>query len=176
MYCPLAAKGFTERTLLRFNGSPSKRTGDLICGLLVDELTRREVKLSVGGSVRDPVGRLLFNVLAMVAEFETDLTRARRRDRMRVAKAKGRQRGKRPTFSKKQEAHLISVHRAGRHPTVRTCRTLRGSEFNRLPRHQTCRRRRMTAYCEFPYRSSTDPAPPRSVFFISVVPVISLAR
>ena len=35
----------------------------------------RQVKLSLGGSVHDPtdpVGRLLFNVLAMVAEFESD--------------------------------------------------------------------------------------------------------
>jgi Resolvase, N terminal domain len=37
---------------------------------ILDDLTRREVKLSIGGSVHDPtdpVGRLLFNVLAMVA-------------------------------------------------------------------------------------------------------------
>jgi Resolvase, N terminal domain len=35
---------------------------------MVDELTRREVRLALGGSVHDPtdpVGRLLFNVLAM---------------------------------------------------------------------------------------------------------------
>ncbi len=34
------------------------------------DLTRRQVKLSLGGSLHDrtdPVGRLLFNVLAMVA-------------------------------------------------------------------------------------------------------------
>jgi DNA invertase Pin-like site-specific DNA recombinase len=45
---------------------------------IVDDLTRREVKLSIGGSVHDPtdpVGRLLFNLLAMVAEFEADLIR-----------------------------------------------------------------------------------------------------
>ena len=42
----------------------------------------------------DPVGRLLFNVLAMVAEFEGDLIRMRTREGMRVAKAKGRLRGK----------------------------------------------------------------------------------
>jgi hypothetical protein len=36
----------------------------------------------------DPVGRLLFNVLAMVAEFEADLIRARTREGMKVAKAK----------------------------------------------------------------------------------------
>ena len=88
---------------------------------IVDELTRREVKLSLGGSVHDPtdpVGRLLFNVLAMVAEFEADLIRARTREGMAVAKAKGRLRGKPPKLSKKQEAHLVSVHLAGTHTTA----------------------------------------------------------
>ena len=45
---------------------------------IFDELTKRNVKLSLGGSIHDPtdpVGRLLFNVLAMVAEFEADLIR-----------------------------------------------------------------------------------------------------
>jgi transposase len=37
---------------------------------------------------------------------------------MAVAKAKGRLRGKQPKLSKKQEAHLISVHRAGTHTTA----------------------------------------------------------
>jgi DNA invertase Pin-like site-specific DNA recombinase len=39
---------------------------------IADELTVRQVRLNLGGSVydpTDPVGRLLFNVLAMVAEF-----------------------------------------------------------------------------------------------------------
>jgi DNA invertase Pin-like site-specific DNA recombinase len=44
----------------------------------------------------DPVGRLLFNVLAMVAEFESDLIRLRTKDGMRVAKAKGHLRGRPP--------------------------------------------------------------------------------
>jgi DNA invertase Pin-like site-specific DNA recombinase len=59
---------------------------------IADELTAHEVKLALGTSVHDrtdPVGRLLFNVLAMVAEFEADLIRARTREGMRVAKAKG---------------------------------------------------------------------------------------
>ena len=50
---------------------------------ILDELTRRNVKLILGASVydpTDPVGRLLFNVLAMVAEFEADLIRMRTRD------------------------------------------------------------------------------------------------
>jgi DNA invertase Pin-like site-specific DNA recombinase len=58
---------------------------------ILDELTKRNVKLSLGGSVHDPtdpVGRLLFNVLAMVAEFESDLIKMRTREGMKVAKAK----------------------------------------------------------------------------------------
>ena len=47
---------------------------------ILDELTKRNVKLSLGGSIHNPtdlVGRLLINVLAMVAEFESDLIRIR---------------------------------------------------------------------------------------------------
>jgi DNA invertase Pin-like site-specific DNA recombinase len=37
---------------------------------------------------------------------------------MQVAKAKGRLRGKQPKLSKKQEAHLVSLHRQGTHTKV----------------------------------------------------------
>jgi DNA invertase Pin-like site-specific DNA recombinase len=66
------------------------------------ELTRRQVRLSLGGSVydpHDPVGRLLFSVLAMVAEFEADVIRLRTREGMRMAKDKGKLRGKRPKLN-----------------------------------------------------------------------------
>ena len=56
---------------------------------IAEELTRREVRLNLGGSLydpTDPVGRLLFNVLGMVAEFESDLIRPRTRKRMATAK------------------------------------------------------------------------------------------
>ncbi|TFC75358.1 recombinase family protein, partial [Cryobacterium sp. TMS1-20-1] len=66
----------------------------------------------------DPVGRLLFNVLAMVAEFESDLIRARTREGMHVAKAKGRLRGKQPKLSVPQQKHLIEVHTAGLHSSA----------------------------------------------------------
>lgn len=59
---------------------------------ILDELTRANVRLSLGGSVHDPtdpIGQLLFNVLAMVAEFEADLTSMRTREGLKVAKAKG---------------------------------------------------------------------------------------
>jgi DNA invertase Pin-like site-specific DNA recombinase len=56
---------------------------------ILAELTRRNVKLSHGGSIHDPtdpVGRLLFNVLATVAEFESDLIKMRTREGMKIAR------------------------------------------------------------------------------------------
>jgi DNA invertase Pin-like site-specific DNA recombinase len=83
---------------------------------IVDELTTRQVKLNLGGSVHDPndpVGRLLFNVLAMVAEFESDLIKMRTREGLAVARAAGKLRGRKPKLSPRQEAHLVELHRAG---------------------------------------------------------------
>ena len=77
---------------------------------IVGELTEADVKLSIGGSVHDPddpVGRLLFNVLAMIAEFESDLIRMRTREGMKIAKAKGRLRGKQPKL-KPRKKHTSS--------------------------------------------------------------------
>lgn len=88
---------------------------------IADELTARSVRLSLGGSVYDPtdaVGRLLPNVLAMVAEFEADLIRLRTREGMKVAKAKGHLRGKQPKLNRRQEAHLVSLVGAGEYSTA----------------------------------------------------------
>ena len=85
---------------------------------ILDELTTAGVKLNIGGSVHDPtdpIGRLLFTTLSMIAEFEADLARARTREGMAVARAKGRLRGKRPKLSPRQEAHLVELYRAGQH-------------------------------------------------------------
>jgi DNA invertase Pin-like site-specific DNA recombinase len=85
---------------------------------IAEELTARQVKLDLGGSVHDPtdpVGRLLFTVLATIAEFESDLIRARTREGLALAKAKGRLKGKQPKLSAKQEAHLVELYRAGEH-------------------------------------------------------------
>ncbi|MDZ8173107.1 recombinase family protein [Microbacterium xanthum] len=63
---------------------------------IADELTMKGVALSLGGSrydPTDPVGRLLFNVLAMVAEFERDLISMRTKEGMAVARAKGHLKG-----------------------------------------------------------------------------------
>lgn len=85
---------------------------------IAEELTSKGVALSLGGSIydpTDPIGRLLFNVLGMVAEFEADLIRMRTREGMAVAKAKGRLRGKQPKLTKLQRKHLLEMHATGSH-------------------------------------------------------------
>jgi len=84
-------------------------------------LTAGGVRLSIGGSVHDPadpVGRLLFKVLSMVAEFEADLIRARTREGMAIAEAKGRLRGGVPKLSPAQHRHLVELHSAGAHTSA----------------------------------------------------------
>lgn len=61
---------------------------------------------------------MLFNVLAMVAEFESDLIRLRTREGMKVAKAKGRLRGKQPKLNARQEPHPVALADAGEHSTA----------------------------------------------------------
>jgi DNA invertase Pin-like site-specific DNA recombinase len=86
---------------------------------IADELTAGQVRLNLGGSVydpTDPVGRLLFNVLAMVAE--SVLIRLRTKEGMKVAKAKGRLRGKQPKLNRRQEAHLVALLKGGEYSTA----------------------------------------------------------
>ena len=81
---------------------------------IADELTTKGVALSLGASrydPTDPVGRLLFNVLAMVAEFERDLISMRTKEGMAVARAKGHLKGKRPKLS--HSASSCSTSRTG---------------------------------------------------------------
>lgn len=85
---------------------------------IVDEISAAGARLQIGSSVHDPndpVGRLLFTALSMVAEFEADLIRARTREGMAIAKAKGRLRGRPPKLTPAQRAHLLELHGAGGH-------------------------------------------------------------
>ena len=103
---------------------------------ILDELTRRNVRLSLGGSIHDPtdpVGRLLFNVLAMVAEFEADLISMRTREGMKVAKAKGRLRGKQPKLSKIQSKHLVELNARGVLHHRRAGRAVQCQPSHRVP-------------------------------------------
>jgi len=83
---------------------------------IVEELTTRGVRQQLGGSVHDPtdpVGRLLFNVLAMVAEFESDLIMDRTRGGLAVARAAGKLRGRKPKLTPAREALLVDLHKTG---------------------------------------------------------------
>jgi len=51
-------------------------------------------------------------------EFESDLIRLRTREGMKVAKARGRLRGKRPKLNRRQEAHLVSLVHSGEYNTL----------------------------------------------------------
>lgn len=61
------------------------------------------------------MGKLMFNMLATFAEFESDLIRTRTREGMQIAKAKGRLRGKKPKFCPVREQHLVGLCEAGKH-------------------------------------------------------------
>ena len=54
----------------------------------------------------------------MVAEFGSDLIRLRTCEGMRVAKAKGRLRGKQPKLNRRQQAHLVSLVHSGEYSTA----------------------------------------------------------
>jgi len=54
----------------------------------------------------------------MIAEFEADLARARAREGMAIAKAKGRLRGKQPKLKPAREAQLVALWHAGNHTTL----------------------------------------------------------
>lgn len=88
---------------------------------IADELTRRGVRLSLGSSAYDPLDpmdKLLFNVLGIVAEFEADLIRARTREGMVIARSKGRLRGKQPKLTAAQEKHLVGLYEDQTHTTA----------------------------------------------------------
>ncbi|MCJ0700229.1 recombinase family protein [Frigoribacterium faeni] len=108
---------------------------------IAEELTRRQVRLNLGGSVydpTDPVGRLLFNVLGMVAEFESDLIRARTREGMATAKVRGKLKGRKPKLSPVQERHMVALHRAGDHTVTELVELFgvgRATVYRALDRH-----------------------------------------
>jgi DNA invertase Pin-like site-specific DNA recombinase len=83
---------------------------------IVAELTEHGTALQIGNSAhdpRDPIGRLLFNILAMIAEFEADLISMRTREGMRVAKEAGKLTGRKPKLTAAQEAMLVRVYDEG---------------------------------------------------------------
>lgn len=83
---------------------------------IADELAARGITLAIGQNrydPADPMGKMFFNILATFAEFEADLIRLRTREGMKIARAKGRLRGKQPKLSNKQQKKLGRLHGTG---------------------------------------------------------------
>ena len=83
---------------------------------IADELAAQGVTLALGQSrydPADPMGKMFFKILATFAEFEADLIRLRTREGMKIARAKGRLRGKQPKLSDKQQKELGRMHGTG---------------------------------------------------------------
>ena len=83
---------------------------------IADELEKRGVSLALGKQVydpNDPMGRMFFNILATFAEFESDLSRLRTREGMKIARDKGKLRGKPPKLSDLQQRELLKMHATG---------------------------------------------------------------
>ena len=81
-----------------------------------DTLVARGVRLSLGGSIydpADPMSKMFFNMLAVFAEFETDLLRMRTREGMAIARSRGRLKGRQPKLSTRQQAELVQMHASG---------------------------------------------------------------
>ena len=79
-------------------------------------LAARGVRLALGATVYDPIdpmGKMFFNILATFAEFESDLIKMRTREGMKIARAKGKIRGKKPKLSEKQHRELRRMYDTG---------------------------------------------------------------
>lgn len=83
----------------------------LCAGEILTGLRERDVLFGLGSSVydwADPFGKLYLQTLAMVADFEANLSHLRTREGMAKARAKGRLQGKQP---KLPVAERNTIHR-----------------------------------------------------------------
>jgi DNA invertase Pin-like site-specific DNA recombinase len=69
----------------------------------------------------------------MVAEFESDLMRMRTRERMQVARAKGRLRGRQPKCKPNQAKHWIELPHLGTYSQAELAELFGVGEVNDLP-------------------------------------------
>ena len=101
----------------------------------------------------------MFNVLAMVAEFESDLIRMRTREGMQVAKAKGRLRGKQQKLKPNQAKHLLELHDLGSFSTAELAELFgvgRSTIYRTVKRHQSARREPERPFAHLTEQDPTD--------------------
>jgi DNA invertase Pin-like site-specific DNA recombinase len=85
---------------------------------VMNELGERGIDLKVLDQDVDtttPSGRLIFAVLAAIAEFERDLIRERTMDGLAAARARGRTGGRKRKLSDEQVAHARQLYDARQH-------------------------------------------------------------
>ncbi|WP_457423140.1 recombinase family protein [Streptomyces sp. QTS52] len=108
-----------------------------------DSLTARSVKLALGGTLydpadpADPMGKMLFNILATFAEFKVDLLRMR--EGMAVARAKDKLKGKQPKLTARRQTRLVQQHQSGEHTIADLAEFFpvsRATVYRVLERHQ----------------------------------------
>jgi DNA invertase Pin-like site-specific DNA recombinase len=80
---------------------------------LVGKLAAMGIDLVVtdqGLDTTTPNGKLLFHIMAAVAEFERDLISERTKDGLNAARARGRKGGRRPVLSDAQRAEALRMY------------------------------------------------------------------
>ena len=83
---------------------------------IADELERKRIDLQVldqNINTADATGRLLFNMLGAIAQFETELRAVRQKDGIQKAKERGVQFGKRKKLNPEQIAELQQRRQEG---------------------------------------------------------------
>lgn len=85
---------------------------------IVTELDSKGARLIYGGQVYSPGGpssKMFFTVLGAMGEFEADLTRARTREGVAIAKEQGRMTGRKPKLTELQHQRLLEDHEGGKY-------------------------------------------------------------
>jgi DNA invertase Pin-like site-specific DNA recombinase len=95
-------------------------------------LSRDNVRCST--AAQELTAQLNADVLAMIAEFESDLISMRTREGMQVAKAKDRLRGTQPRLKAAQEAHQVELWRDGTHTSAELFSVARSTVYRAVQR------------------------------------------
>lgn len=106
------------------------------------DLQSKGARLSVGGALHDPndpMGKMFYGMLALMAEFESDLIRARTKESMAIAKAAGRLKGKQPKLSPLQRRRLLEDYESGKYSSRELCEI---SSLSRSAMYATLKRAR----------------------------------
>lgn len=90
------------------------------------------IVLDQGLDTSTPSGRLLFHVLASIAEFERDLIIERTKAGLEVARRKGKRFGRPLATDRRQRARILRLRRAGQ--SIRSIATLTGVSHGTVQR------------------------------------------